>query len=1329
MPKGLRLLSLLLLATSTHAAVDNQIIKSEAASAIALAGRIGEAAMFSVQTDEDTDLEIFATASSKIDTENDHWLLLDWDGTDYQIVKTGTLQAENHTYLSSIQISDSKLLLGQMNGKLTTIEFTDDVNSTDHTLSDTHVLLNELNHQVDEQIDINTDIKSIVTHTGTDQIDYTVLCTANLIHVLNNDILESTLDEGGHCQSGNIDYAEVTDGIFDQELITQNGLYFNFDGVTWTEKEGLSSSNFGDNFLVANIDDDAAQEILSQSQSEQIQSFAPTSLGSWVYIHPIQEAKQNFNVIDIDGDGVVEILFDYIYTDEAPHSAEIVKVSWDTNKDSHIYDGFITSPYLKVSTFKRLATTLIDGTYGDHFIFTSNGDTANPNSNILHRIEEVNFSIDWSGIYSTSTRSFDGIARTQDGDTILDYKLVLLEQIDLGDNNYRFSYKFLDATNLLINSIVEPDFTDDEMITVDSFSIYDFDQDGVDELHAGGKSVYEDQQGTILSSKLDGTDFDKLITPFIESVTAFFVGNANLTLTTDIVATGKNTSEDGGIGILIRNDGISNNPTWYKPGSGDTDFKKLVASNIKGGAELELLGLESQLVTYNPNAAFGESIVYSLSNLDLDQFTPIKLENRDYEYALASDTAGMLHLIEPLDFDILASIKACDTELSTISNVRINNKLDVAIAICGQQLLSWVVEYNPNIQEYGYSLHALSSYPLGDADTSTVNLVTIETDELNNGEWETHLFALLKNKFHRFLINKDLGIDGDTDGVLNYRDVFPSDDTQWTDSDHDGFGDNLAPANNPDPSLNDIDNDGVLDDVDPDNNPENDLNPLNDVDNGPPSFTNTPLPLVKVEFDSALTSVTFPAPTATDLFDDLAGNGTPTISASSLGNALTEVTADEFEANLITGMHTINWQAQDVEGNSTSTSQEAWVYPNIAFDASTQRLGETQTANIKLVLSGTSPEYPFTVNLNINGSSVQTTDVTEDINNLSVIFNDGETEKTLTLNFIDDSIIEDDETLIITITDDFNSSPTDASWTVDSQNSIHTITIVDVNAAPTFVNSSVSQNGNQTTSPNNVDGSITLTANFSDSNSLIYLWDLSSLNFPNALMQSASFDPSGLEPGVYSLNVTATDNGLPSKSFQQMVQLIIYYGDTDKDTYNDDVDAFPQDPAEHSDRDGDGVGDNADVFPDNKDETLDFDGDNVGNNTDPFDDDASEWADADNDGHGDNIDLFDDNADEWQDSDGDGVGDNADPFDDDASEWADADNDGHGDNIDLFDDNADEWQDSDGDGVGDNSDDFINDATRSKKLSDQSLEDDGAGSINYLFMLLLASLIWSRRRP
>jgi hypothetical protein len=174
--------------------------------------------------------------------------------------------------------------------------------------------------------------------------------------------------------------------------------------------------------------------------------------------------------------------------------------------------------------------------------------------------------------------------------------------------------------------------------------------------------------------------------------------------------------------------------------------------------------------------------------------------------------------------------------------------------------------------------------------------------------------------------------------------------------------------------------------------------------------------------------------------------------------------------------------------------------------------------------------------------------------------------------------------------------------------------------------------------------------------------------------------------------------------------------DDDNDGYDDDVDAFPQDPSEVNDNDGDGTGDNEDSdddndgvndgqdeFPNDATETEDFDGDGIGDNADTDDDadgvddvddafpyNAGEWDDTDADGLGNNVDPDDD---------GDGVADVADPFPLDSSEWSDDDNDGIGNNADDDDDNdgyddvddafpedSSEWADMDGDGQGDNSD-------------------------------------------
>lgn len=170
--------------------------------------------------------------------------------------------------------------------------------------------------------------------------------------------------------------------------------------------------------------------------------------------------------------------------------------------------------------------------------------------------------------------------------------------------------------------------------------------------------------------------------------------------------------------------------------------------------------------------------------------------------------------------------------------------------------------------------------------------------------------------------------------------------------------------------------------------------------------------------------------------------------------------------------------------------------------------------------------------------------------------------------------------------------------------------------------------------------------------------------------------------------------------------------DTDSDGVVDPVDAFPDDPDEHSDFDGDGIGDKADT---------DDDGDGIADADDLFPLDSLDWADADSDGVGDNADAFPDDPGETVDTDGDGVGDNADLFPDDPLESVDTDNDGVGNNADAFPYDTREWLDTDGDGLGDNIDvDADNDgvadtldvypldATRSDAASYRIQLEDGA---------------------
>jgi hypothetical protein len=144
------------------------------------------------------------------------------------------------------------------------------------------------------------------------------------------------------------------------------------------------------------------------------------------------------------------------------------------------------------------------------------------------------------------------------------------------------------------------------------------------------------------------------------------------------------------------------------------------------------------------------------------------------------------------------------------------------------------------------------------------------------------------------------------------------------------------------------------------------------------------------------------------------------------------------------------------------------------------------------------------------------------------------------------------------------------------------------------------------------------------------------------------------------------------------------WSDIDGDGYGDNAegttpDAFIADPTQWSDIDGDGYGDNptgrlADAFPNDPTQWEDLDGDGFGdnlsgNNPDPY------LFDFDNDGYNDSIDPLPKLASPG-DLDNDGVLDEEDAFPEDYREWADADGDGEGDNADTDDDN-DGWSDTD----------------------------------------------------
>jgi hypothetical protein len=163
--------------------------------------------------------------------------------------------------------------------------------------------------------------------------------------------------------------------------------------------------------------------------------------------------------------------------------------------------------------------------------------------------------------------------------------------------------------------------------------------------------------------------------------------------------------------------------------------------------------------------------------------------------------------------------------------------------------------------------------------------------------------------------------------------------------------------------------------------------------------------------------------------------------------------------------------------------------------------------------------------------------------------------------------------------------------------------------------------------------------------------------------------------------------------------------DSDLDGVTDPLDAFPSDPFQWADSDGDGFGDNTNVP--SGDDCVDVFGKS-------FEEGRHGCPDADLDGYADVDDLFPEDQEQWADFDGDGWGDNylwenttvaddenlglfitlreqrGDAFPEIASQWSDIDGDGWGDNqsssnrVDNFPLRVSQWNDFDADGFGDN---------------------------------------------
>ena len=300
---------------------------------------------------------------------------------------------------------------------------------------------------------------------------------------------------------------------------------------------------------------------------------------------------------------------------------------------------------------------------------------------------------------------------------------------------------------------------------------------------------------------------------------------------------------------------------------------------------------------------------------------------------------------------------------------------------------------------------------------------------------------------------------------------------------------------------------------------------------------------------------------ATGLFTEV-DPGVATASDIVGGNPAAVTVTSDAPSHFAPGVNTVTWSATDAAGNTGTATQFVNVTPlvNLSIDQ-TAREGDTIT--IKAILNGDAVTYPVTVPYTVSGTADGSDhDLVDD----SISITASNLEASMTIDLADDGAGEGDETLIVTM-----GTPTNA---VKGSSDVHTTTISENNLVPQ-VELAADQGSVTTTSlVTQTDGSVTVTATVSDSvgDTHSYDWSLTdnALSDTDGLGNSTfSFDPSGLQAGIYTLRVAVTDNNSGSSDADLILNVVasapvLTNADTDGDGFNDDTEG-------HGDSDNDGI--------------------------------------------------------------------------------------------------------------------------------------------------------------
>jgi hypothetical protein len=448
-------------------------------------------------------------------------------------------------------------------------------------------------------------------------------------------------------------------------------------------------------------------------------------------------------------------------------------------------------------------------------------------------------------------------------------------------------------------------------------------------------------------------------------------------------------------------------------------------------------------------------------------------------------------LVTPIPAQTLNETQALSLDVST--NFNDVDTLDIG--------LNWSLTGEPSGMDI--SNNGVITWDTPQDSANTYNITITLTDDGSNGA-QAATDTLTVNI---------LFLDTDLDTVADYNDNCPDvSNTDQANNENDSQGDVCDLDDDNDTIPDSIENALGLDsfdasdasiDTDGDgvSNAQEYANCLTDSDTSCSRILNdTTPPVITTNGDQELISTGYltPAILTATAQDDIAGE--------------TLVVADKL-GPFRPGANVVTWTSYDTVGNIGTHQQAINILPHVRFGGSKQT-GEGTSINVPLTLSGDSPSYPVMIEYSVSGSSDEND---HDLTSGQIEITNG-TQASLTVNIIDDGLIEIDETLIISLSSATNNVALGESLVYDIQ-------IAANNLAPELL-LQVEQHGEAVPVVFQDQGLFRVSAVAEDGNgdALTYSWEEADerLNLGGSVA-IFDIDPASLEAGFYEIVVEVSD--------------------------------------------------------------------------------------------------------------------------------------------------------------------------------------------------------------